>query len=484
MGNTNSSPPPPTPAPTPAPTAQPTPALALTPGAILAAGVAVQDTTLDLQCPDPSFRITRVLFASYGQPTGEGLRVKYGVAHALTSQSKVEAACLTNNACSVTASDATFGSPTAGTKKLAVTAECTQQVQYAAASKVAENSKLTLACESGYEIYGITAATYGLPKGTCSAWAPTGTSWQCVGDIYTPIRLHPVTGDVECMSLNHHDCIWKSSTLTCEKVLGTDESTLSPLACGFQHNKEWGQPGYNVTGNHWCETGRKMLTAPCLGSCNAASSYTVLNSVCLNQQTCTVPAHNTVFSDPCVGTVKSLAVSYRCRQTSKYVGPIYTAYQPAKCTTDVDLLLNFTLKGIFKRQRPSFHKDDMRFPGPDKYSFPSGHGTRAGALVALFSALLQCTCAFESHYLCTDRCTLVEPELLSLATAGLTSRTSTSTCLTVAWTWAAINSFGRLALGRHFVSDVVLGTAIGYALFFPVAQCVMYWTFPPSVLAN
>ncbi|KAF0718981.1 hypothetical protein AaE_010527, partial [Aphanomyces astaci] len=133
----------------------------------------------------------------------------------------------------------------------------------------------------------------------------------------------------------------------------------------------------------------------------------------------------------------------------------------------VDLLLNFTLKGIFKRQRPSFHKDDMRFPGPDKYSFPSGHGTRAGALVALFSALLQ-----------------FEPELLSLATAGLTSRTSTSTCLTAAWTWAAINSFGRLALGRHFVSDVVLGTAIGYALFFPVAQCVMYWTFPPSVLAN
>ncbi|ETW01280.1 hypothetical protein H310_06850 [Aphanomyces invadans] len=133
----------------------------------------------------------------------------------------------------------------------------------------------------------------------------------------------------------------------------------------------------------------------------------------------------------------------------------------------VDLLLNFAMKGMVKRKRPHFHNDDMRFPGPDKYSFPSGHATRAGALVALFSTLLQ-----------------YEPDLLSLATAGLTSRTSTSMCLTVAWTWAAINSFGRLALGRHFVSDVVVGTFIGYSLFFPVARGVMFWVYPPHVLAD
>ncbi|KAG9406045.1 acidPPc [Aphanomyces cochlioides] len=128
----------------------------------------------------------------------------------------------------------------------------------------------------------------------------------------------------------------------------------------------------------------------------------------------------------------------------------------------VDMSLNFVVKDITKRQRPSFHKHDLRFPGPDKYSFPSGHASRAGALVALITALLE-----------------YEPQLLSIATFGWSAEMATSTLLSWLWGWAVVNSIGRLALGRHFASDVILGTIVGYAVHFPVAQWLMYSMYAP-----
>ncbi|KAF0695563.1 Aste57867_13603 [Aphanomyces stellatus] len=130
----------------------------------------------------------------------------------------------------------------------------------------------------------------------------------------------------------------------------------------------------------------------------------------------------------------------------------------------VDLVLNFLIKGFVKRHRPSFHKHDMRFPGPDKYSFPSGHASRAGTMVAFFAALLQ-----------------YHDEMLLLATSGAIADVAPSTLLAMAWTWAVVNSIGRLALGRHFASDVILGTALGYFFFFPVAHMIMLAVLPPPL---
>jgi hypothetical protein len=47
----------------------------------------------------------------------------------------------------------------------------------------------------------------------------------------------------------------------------------------------------------------------------------------------------------------------------------------------VDLLAIAVLKTIFKRARPSHHKTDFRFVGPDVHSFPSGHATRCWAML-------------------------------------------------------------------------------------------------------
>ncbi len=55
-----------------------------------------------------------------------------------------------------------------------------------------------------------------------------------------------------------------------------------------------------------CQTGHRT------GSCHASSSADKVRSACVGKTSCTVAASNAVFSDPCVGTRKQLAVTYTC----------------------------------------------------------------------------------------------------------------------------------------------------------------------------
>ncbi|MCB9421151.1 MAG: phosphatase PAP2 family protein [Ardenticatenaceae bacterium] len=78
------------------------------------------------------------------------------------------------------------------------------------------------------------------------------------------------------------------------------------------------------------------------------------------------------------------------------------------------------LKGIFRRQRP---KEKKAF-ATDKYSFPSGHAARATAVAV--------TLAFSN------------PILAPL------------------WLiWAVLVSLARVALSRHYMSDVIGGMSVG-----------------------
>lgn len=50
-----------------------------------------------------------------------------------------------------------------------------------------------------------------------------------------------------------------------------------------------------------------------IGSCNSASSVSVVQGLCVGQQSCSVPATNSAFGgDPCTGTAKSLTVQVVC----------------------------------------------------------------------------------------------------------------------------------------------------------------------------
>mmetsp|Transcript_25719 Transcript_25719/g.44287 ORF Transcript_25719/g.44287 Transcript_25719/m.44287 type:complete len:194 (+) Transcript_25719:71-652(+) len=92
-----------------------------------------------------------------------------------------------------------------------------------------------------------------------------------------------------------------------------------------------------------------------------------------------------------------------------------------------DILVVVLLKALVKRPRPSHNMPDYKFIGPDKHSFPSGHSTRAFLLA--FWAL----------------------------NAGDLSWISLLVFL-----WAMVLAASRLALGRHYPSDVASGIIIGY----------------------
>mmetsp|Transcript_4694 Transcript_4694/g.11178 ORF Transcript_4694/g.11178 Transcript_4694/m.11178 type:complete len:193 (+) Transcript_4694:114-692(+) len=97
-----------------------------------------------------------------------------------------------------------------------------------------------------------------------------------------------------------------------------------------------------------------------------------------------------------------------------------------------DIAVIVSLKFAFKRKRPPFHKPDARFVGVDVHSFPSGHATRCWCLVALLGSL--------------------HPHHAPLLAA-----------------WGLLVSLSRVALGRHYVSDVVAGSLVGFFCTAPAA---------------
>ena len=93
----------------------------------------------------------------------------------------------------------------------------------------------------------------------------------------------------------------------------------------------------------------------------------------------------------------------------------------------LDLLIVGVIKVVSKRQRPVYNKDDMfATVSVDKYSFPSGHATRAVLLAILFAYI-----------------DLPWQYAISIGT------------------WAFTIAVSRVILGRHHVLDVVAGVLIG-----------------------
>lgn len=121
----------------------------------------------------------------------------------------------------------------------------------------------------------------------------------------------------------------------------------------------------------------------------------------------------------------------------------------------VDIIAIMLLKLIFRRQRPPFHQVDVRFVGPDQHSFPSGHSTRVWAIVAMLVYLAQ------NH-----------PWILRQFFYGL----SPSLLVTIVIIWGLVINFSRVALGRHYPTDVLAGTCIGYFVFWPISLlCINYF---------
>lgn len=117
------------------------------------------------------------------------------------------------------------------------------------------------------------------------------------------------------------------------------------------------------------------------------------------------------------------------------------------CMT-VDIIAIMLLKLVFHRQRPPFHQADMRFVGPDQHSFPSGHSTRVWCMVAMLIFLA------ERH------AWVLRDFFYGFPPAAL---------VVISIVWALVINFSRVALGRHYPSDVLAGTLFGFFVFWPIS---------------
>jgi len=107
----------------------------------------------------------------------------------------------------------------------------------------------------------------------------------------------------------------------------------------------------------------------------------------------------------------------------------------------VDLIIVGISKAIFRRQRPAINiEDDVLTVSVDKFSFPSGHATRA-------TLLLFYLCA---EYFATD---------------------STAQTLIIFWSTCVILS--RVIIGRHHVSDVIAGCLVGTLVFLRLSPMLL-----------
>ena len=105
----------------------------------------------------------------------------------------------------------------------------------------------------------------------------------------------------------------------------------------------------------------------------------------------------------------------------------------------LDLIIVGFTKVIFRRKRPEYNKNDMfGTVSVDNFSFPSGHATRA-YLVTWF--------------------------LLSHLKFALPVRI-------LLQIWGHVVGFSRVFLGRHHITDVIAGFAIGYVEFLIIER---YW---------
>jgi membrane-associated phospholipid phosphatase len=93
------------------------------------------------------------------------------------------------------------------------------------------------------------------------------------------------------------------------------------------------------------------------------------------------------------------------------------------------------VKVVFKRKRPVLNRDDMiATGGVDKYSFPSGHSSRAILMSNLVAALYSFEAFAFSYFLII--------------------------------LWSYLTCMSRVMLARHHFFDVVAGILLGYAMYF------------------
>jgi hypothetical protein len=286
---------------------------------------AAELSNINLACPASGEVITGFDFVGWGTPTGTCGGFAKGSCDAPTASQVLATACLGKASCSFVANVAMLGDPCSGTwKNIAVQARCATgqaiPVQDIVCTNVPESGSASLACPAGEVISGVDFASYGTPQGACGGFSKgscdAANSSQvltsaCVGKASCVVQADNATfGDACSGTYKNLDvqvrCVPGMVTQPADTAcVSMPERNDATLAC---------PTGKVIGGIDFASYGTPQ--GPCgsftKSSCDAASSSPVVTTACVGKASCTVPAANATFGDPCSGTAKRLDVQAHC----------------------------------------------------------------------------------------------------------------------------------------------------------------------------
>jgi len=342
-----------TPEPTPAialkiesPTPAPTPVTIATQAPLVETCVSMtvdQNSTEHITCP--AGVISKIVFASYGTPTGTHCdNFQEGECHSQQSMNTIKSKCYGKKTCELSAIDGFF-EPEVWNKSSSCLAEDAQhriKVSVMCSGKeeevgicrsaYASQGRLTEAsCPDNQVISEVTFASYGLPLGTScdnfeshpschSDISATVLTQRCLGHEHCQIMASDVEFGHTCTAPNKYlKMAWKclekinyqkTKCIVSNTLAGANGPHIAPaqLQCPVgQTIDEIHFASFGVFNGNSCNT----LDTP-VGGCHAVGTKRVVEAECLNKEACTVPASTKLFGDPCPDTPKSLGVSYTC----------------------------------------------------------------------------------------------------------------------------------------------------------------------------
>jgi hypothetical protein len=203
---------------------------------------------------------------------------------------------------------------------------CTISATGITTTNVAHNASSSITCNSGYSGSISYNCNNGSPNlsGTCTPTCSTGST---IG--ITTQNVNPGTGTLNCNASNFNTS--DSITYSCSSGTFSVTGGTACDTCAGGYSYSSGTCQVSAGTSSGCQSvnegGSLTLTAPagktwqtvnfasygtansCVqGSCHASNSVSIVTTACFGQSTCTIGANNTVFGDPCGGTVKRLQV--------------------------------------------------------------------------------------------------------------------------------------------------------------------------------
>ncbi|OQR90780.1 hypothetical protein THRCLA_09207 [Thraustotheca clavata] len=277
-----------------------------------------------LQCP-PSAYIASIDFASYGTPRGSFPDFSINATcHNTNSIATITSQCYGNNLCSVFASDALFPDTCVGVNKsLAIVAKCISNDIIGGTA--IEGTSLSLVCPSNEVVQSIEFASFGTSTGSVGSFA--------TGACNDPNSLLVV----QQACLGKRNCLLQAdSNAFTDTCYGTQKHLSVQAKCALPPpipEIVGGTVGEHQTLNMSCPSGQTIDailfasygvnngTFPdyTKGWCSSVYSASVVNFLCVGQSECSINADNTVFSDSCFNTAKSLSVVAHCSTSLPHI---------------------------------------------------------------------------------------------------------------------------------------------------------------------